>query len=222
MSEIDEWLEEHKHLTGQHDQKRHGWRGAKNQVTQAAARASASGDKSKVQQEDKGGRAAGGVITVGINDKTYLGGQFLPNTPEQIAAQYGKKAAKNAMTWMERKQEVAPYEWEQPSTPLERAIFTVMSGQMRDVYFDRNTKQWKYDSRSRFVSSDANGKFTSNPLDKEMVWTKPDGTKLSAKQVLDIYNAGVRFLETKMRADELLRLASTGTTKINAPYSGRY
>lgn len=175
--------------------------------------------KPVVAQTDAGGRAAGGVITAGINARSYAGGQFLPNTTQQNQAKWAKLADANAKAYMEKKQEIAPYEWTKPSTELERAIFPRVSGQMRGVYFSRAKKQWSYDKNSTFLDlvRRADGEidhYEQRPLDQVHLWTLPDGTRLNAKNLLDLYNSGTYFLPIKDRADELERIRMTGSAKV--------
>jgi hypothetical protein len=95
------------------------------------------GEKMYPQGEE--GRARGGAGTLGINERIYRGGQFLPSTTEQRIEQASKVEAQRMRAYMARKQEVGPYEWATPPhpdvVPLTRfakpGIFTTYEGEYK-------------------------------------------------------------------------------------------
>ena len=65
-------------------------------------------------QEEPGGRAEGGGITLGINQRDYLGGQFLPYSEQQRIDALEKKRQEKAKAYLERKQSIGHGKWEKP------------------------------------------------------------------------------------------------------------
>jgi len=191
---IHRWLRVHKHkrtaykhMEGQHDNQKHGNRGT-------------------VHQDEPGGRAAGGVVTVGVNDREYMGGQFLPYSPEQWKAAYGRKAATAAKTYLEKKQEVAPYVWEKPGDPLDYPVWNYVNiGRfLGKASFDRATRQIKFDENDppRLATMERGGKSIDDPA-----WRLPDNTWLTTRQLIHAYNSGTMWLPLWHRAEALREIA---------------
>lgn len=90
--------------------------------------APSGGGRERVQQSEGGGRASGGVITEGINQRDYLGGQFLPNSTEQNASQERARMEKRSKEYMQRKQEIAPFVYDTPPTPSSTSVYKEIAG----------------------------------------------------------------------------------------------
>jgi len=101
-----------------------------------------------VSQEGIGGRAAGGVFTVGINGRTYLGGQFLPESTEAAAEKEQTRLNKVAKEYINRKQEVAPYVWELPPTETSIPITRQLTGR---VVWDFDNRKYDWEATSQAI-----------------------------------------------------------------------
>jgi len=80
-----------------------------------------------VRQESPGGRALGGVTTIGMNEGQYRGGQFLPTTELQ---KWDRAEQRVNADYMSKKQSVSPKYggWETPPTPTSVPVHTQLSG----------------------------------------------------------------------------------------------
>lgn len=82
------------------------------------------GETEKEKQVEPGGHARGGVITVGLNQKEYVGGQFLPYSDEQWSEKQSAYVDKTRKDFMQRKQMVDPYKWD---FPPDEESFSILS-----------------------------------------------------------------------------------------------
>jgi hypothetical protein len=142
-----------------------------------------------VNQEEPGGRAQGGVTTIGINDNVYLGGQFLPKT--ELDKQNNERRKKRKK-YMERKQEIAPYIWELPPSFDVDSIYKKLGG----------------------IVPFRNGKFYPEELSQQTIndYRIIDIFGLSAK-----YNSGERWAFNQYLKDEYADL--TTPKSINVDYA---
>lgn len=112
LKKEEAFVPRYKHQMGEHPQVRHGNRGT-------------------VHQETPGGRAVGGVVTIGMNEETYAGGQFLPSTTLRKMAGAKRKVDTKYATEEERylntKQQTEPYVWEKPPSTDSRPISMILS-----------------------------------------------------------------------------------------------
>jgi len=75
IEQIDSWLETHKHLTGRHNQKRHGWRGGDtNAIYQTAERMVKAGDRAEAIEFLRKTSATAGYIPYAAMRGNAIGG----------------------------------------------------------------------------------------------------------------------------------------------------
>ena len=124
-----------------------------------------------VKQVTPGGRAAGGVKTIGINDAQYRGGQFLPSSEQ---GKFYRAREKQQKEYLEKKQEVSPYKWEKPPAINQRTIFPQIAGIFK---YDKESDTFIIDSISQ-----ATKEYLGKSYNKKIEWIK-------------LYNSGLRWYE---------------------------
>lgn len=181
---------------------------------------STHGNRKFVPQEKPGGRAAGGVFTVGMNEETYRGGQFLPTTALKKMYTARKKVDQKYATeeekYLNTKQQVAPYKWEYPPNTNSKPISSHISG-TTNIPTVMHGNEFAYDI-------DAARKITPNPVSTGNGYRQR--TPQEWEDVIQLairFNKGERWFEPspgpdyyramRKRDDMIKALTKTGATQ---------
>ena len=171
--------------------------------------------KKELPRQVKGERRqapAGGMI--GINGAEYRGGWFLPSSKDTVQGAKEEEEKKKRIAKGEKKQEIAPYEYDLPPGDDYASVYTLIQGNW--MGYDRDTgrlEKWSDEEVSRATGGEVNSwkdaiaTMLQGRSDTPLNSLQIAGEIAKTEAMAEAYNAGARWVKGERQDNGTIKWA---------------